>query len=95
MGMFTYFLLLGLAAVHTWQLIGDRTLSHVSNSYQISICFKALWVQRYDFVIYCMSKGQSIGPGFGSLLGPCGVTRHHVPWIFLHPSYPAVSQWTT
>ncbi|ROL40956.1 Protein O-mannosyl-transferase 1 [Anabarilius grahami] len=29
MGMFTYFLLLGLAAVHTWQLIGDRTLSHV------------------------------------------------------------------
>uniref|UniRef100_A0A672MT87 Protein O-mannosyl-transferase 1 n=1 Tax=Sinocyclocheilus grahami TaxID=75366 RepID=A0A672MT87_SINGR len=29
MGMFTYFLLLGLTAVHTWQLIGDRILSHV------------------------------------------------------------------
>uniref|UniRef100_A0A673LJA2 Protein O-mannosyl-transferase 1 n=1 Tax=Sinocyclocheilus rhinocerous TaxID=307959 RepID=A0A673LJA2_9TELE len=29
MGMFTYILLLGLTAVHTWQLIGDRTLSHV------------------------------------------------------------------
>uniref|UniRef100_A0AAZ3REV9 dolichyl-phosphate-mannose--protein mannosyltransferase n=1 Tax=Oncorhynchus tshawytscha TaxID=74940 RepID=A0AAZ3REV9_ONCTS len=29
MGLFTYFLLLGLAAVHTWQLIGDRALSNV------------------------------------------------------------------
>lgn len=31
MGLFTYFLLLGLAAVHTWQLIGDRALSNVSS----------------------------------------------------------------
>lgn len=50
--MFTYFLLLGLAVVHTWQLIGDRTLSHVSNTYQIFMGFTALWVQHYDFAIY-------------------------------------------
>uniref|UniRef100_A0A3P8YGE7 Protein O-mannosyl-transferase 1 n=1 Tax=Esox lucius TaxID=8010 RepID=A0A3P8YGE7_ESOLU len=29
MGLFTYLLLLGLAAVHMWQLIGDRALSNV------------------------------------------------------------------
>nr|KAF6486614.1 protein O-mannosyltransferase 1 [Rousettus aegyptiacus] len=29
MGVFTYLLVLGVAAVHTWHLIGDRTLSHV------------------------------------------------------------------
>lgn len=52
MGIFTYLLLLGLAAVHTWQLIGDRTLSHVSKSYQISMGFTSLWVQRYEFAIY-------------------------------------------
>lgn len=28
MGLFTYLLLLGMASVHTWQLIGDRALSH-------------------------------------------------------------------
>uniref|UniRef100_A0A3P8YGI6 Protein O-mannosyl-transferase 1 n=1 Tax=Esox lucius TaxID=8010 RepID=A0A3P8YGI6_ESOLU len=31
MGLFTYLLLLGLAAVHMWQLIGDRALSNVSS----------------------------------------------------------------
>ncbi|KAM5259377.1 protein O-mannosyl-transferase 1 isoform 3-T4 [Hipposideros larvatus] len=30
MGAFTYLLVLGVAAVHTWHLIGDRTLSNVS-----------------------------------------------------------------
>lgn len=29
MGVFTYLLVLGVAAVHAWHLIGDRTLSHV------------------------------------------------------------------
>lgn len=29
MGLFTYLLVLGVAAVHAWQLIGDRTLSNV------------------------------------------------------------------
>uniref|UniRef100_A0A8C1LQ60 Protein O-mannosyl-transferase 1 n=1 Tax=Cyprinus carpio TaxID=7962 RepID=A0A8C1LQ60_CYPCA len=42
MGMFTYFLLLGLAAVHTWHVIGDRTLSHVSFSYQTLLGFTIL-----------------------------------------------------
>uniref|UniRef100_A0A9J8AM81 dolichyl-phosphate-mannose--protein mannosyltransferase n=1 Tax=Cyprinus carpio carpio TaxID=630221 RepID=A0A9J8AM81_CYPCA len=43
MGMFTYFLLLGLTAVHTWQLIGDRTLSHVI-VVQVLVRFLALVV---------------------------------------------------
>uniref|UniRef100_A0A673MDA2 Protein O-mannosyl-transferase 1 n=1 Tax=Sinocyclocheilus rhinocerous TaxID=307959 RepID=A0A673MDA2_9TELE len=42
MGVFTYFLLLGLAAVHTWHVIGDRTLSHVSFSYQTLLGFTIL-----------------------------------------------------
>uniref|UniRef100_A0A8C1MYN2 Protein O-mannosyl-transferase 1 n=1 Tax=Cyprinus carpio TaxID=7962 RepID=A0A8C1MYN2_CYPCA len=42
MGMFTYFLLLGLTAVHTWQLIGDRTLSYVM--VQVLVRFLALVV---------------------------------------------------
>ncbi|XP_036276360.1 protein O-mannosyl-transferase 1 isoform X1 [Pipistrellus kuhlii] len=29
MGVFTYLLVLAVAAVHTWQLVGDRALSHV------------------------------------------------------------------
>ncbi|KAI2664416.1 Protein O-mannosyl-transferase 1 [Labeo rohita] len=44
MGMFTYFLLLGLAAVHTWQLIGDRTLSHGKVVVQVLVRFLALVV---------------------------------------------------
>lgn len=30
MGLFTYILLLAIAGIHAWQLIGDRTLSNVS-----------------------------------------------------------------
>uniref|UniRef100_A0A3B4XGL8 Protein O-mannosyltransferase 1 n=1 Tax=Seriola lalandi dorsalis TaxID=1841481 RepID=A0A3B4XGL8_SERLL len=30
MGVFSYLLLLGVASLHTWNLIGDRTVSHVS-----------------------------------------------------------------
>ncbi|KTF74403.1 hypothetical protein cypCar_00038878, partial [Cyprinus carpio] len=44
MGMFTYFLLLGLAAVHTWHVIGDRTLSHGKVVVQILVRFLALVV---------------------------------------------------
>ncbi|KTG04513.1 hypothetical protein cypCar_00002241 [Cyprinus carpio] len=44
MGMFTYFLLLGLTAVHTWQLIGDRTLSHGKVVVQVLVRFLALVV---------------------------------------------------
>nr|ABH03466.1 POMT1 [Danio rerio] len=42
MGMFTYFLLLSLAAVHTWQLIGDQTLSHGKVMFQVLVRFLAL-----------------------------------------------------
>uniref|UniRef100_A0A8C1N0E1 Protein O-mannosyl-transferase 1 n=1 Tax=Cyprinus carpio TaxID=7962 RepID=A0A8C1N0E1_CYPCA len=44
MGMFTYFLLLGLTAVHTWQLIGDRTLSYGKVVVQVLVRFLALVV---------------------------------------------------
>ncbi|XP_059406116.1 protein O-mannosyl-transferase 1 isoform X2 [Carassius carassius] len=44
MGMFTYSLLLGLAAVHTWHVIGDRTLSHGKVAVQILVRFLALVV---------------------------------------------------
>lgn len=66
-----------------------------------------MWVivNKYPWVLQCygynvmilrsVSKGQSTGPGCGSLPGPCGVARRHVPWVFLRPYYPAVSQWTT
>lgn len=30
MGLFSYLLLLGVASVDTWSLIGDRAVSHVS-----------------------------------------------------------------
>ena len=32
MGLFSYLLLLGVASRHTWNLIGDRSVSHVSPS---------------------------------------------------------------
>ncbi|XP_014016291.1 protein O-mannosyl-transferase 1 isoform X1 [Salmo salar] len=44
MGLFTYFLLLGLAAVHTWQLIGDRALSNSVVLMQVVARFLALVV---------------------------------------------------
>ncbi|KAJ8415464.1 hypothetical protein AAFF_G00424440 [Aldrovandia affinis] len=44
MGLFTYILLLGLAVFHTWQLIGDRTLSSVMVLVQVSARFLALFV---------------------------------------------------
>ncbi|XP_031697719.1 protein O-mannosyl-transferase 1-like isoform X2 [Anarrhichthys ocellatus] len=30
MGVFSYLMLVGVASLHTWNLIGDRTVSHVS-----------------------------------------------------------------
>ncbi|TRY95916.1 hypothetical protein DNTS_021436 [Danionella cerebrum] len=44
MGIFTYLLLLGLAAVHTWQLIGDQTLSHGKVAVQVVVRVLALVV---------------------------------------------------
>ncbi|XP_030647311.1 LOW QUALITY PROTEIN: protein O-mannosyl-transferase 1 [Chanos chanos] len=44
MGLFTYFLLLGLAAVHTWKLIGDRTLSSIKVLVHVVARFLALVV---------------------------------------------------
>uniref|UniRef100_A0AAY5KWL4 Protein O-mannosyl-transferase 1 n=1 Tax=Esox lucius TaxID=8010 RepID=A0AAY5KWL4_ESOLU len=44
MGLFTYLLLLGLAAVHMWQLIGDRALSNSVILVQVLTRFLALVV---------------------------------------------------
>ncbi|KAA0716582.1 Protein O-mannosyl-transferase 1 [Triplophysa tibetana] len=44
MGIFTYFLLLGLAAVHTWKLLGDQTISTATAAVQVLVRFLALVV---------------------------------------------------
>ncbi|XP_055056209.2 protein O-mannosyl-transferase 1 isoform X2 [Misgurnus anguillicaudatus] len=44
MGMFTYFLLLALAVVHIWQLLGDRTLSNAKVAAEVLVRFLALVV---------------------------------------------------
>ncbi|XP_056601933.1 protein O-mannosyl-transferase 1 [Triplophysa dalaica] len=44
MGMFTYFLLLGLAVVHTWKLLGDQTISTATAAVQVLVRFLALVV---------------------------------------------------
>ncbi|MFT7805001.1 protein O-mannosyl-transferase 1 isoform X1 [Arapaima gigas] len=44
MGLFTYLLLVSLAAVHTWQLIGDRTLSNMAVMVQVLVRCLALIV---------------------------------------------------
>ncbi|XP_051522143.1 protein O-mannosyl-transferase 1-like [Myxocyprinus asiaticus] len=44
MGKFTYCLPLGVAAVHTWQLIGDRTVSNGKVAVQVLVRFLALVV---------------------------------------------------
>ncbi len=59
MGLFTYILLLGLAAVHTWHVIGDRTLSHVSFSCIILLGFTALWFCTLWFWDLC-EKGKVV-----------------------------------
>lgn len=44
MGMFTYFLLLALAVVHIWQLLGDRRLSNAKVAAEVLVRFLALVV---------------------------------------------------
>lgn len=39
-GLFSYLLLLGLASLHTWDLIGDRSVGHVSH------CSSSPWSVR-------------------------------------------------
>uniref|UniRef100_A0A8C6WMY2 Protein O-mannosyl-transferase 1 n=1 Tax=Neogobius melanostomus TaxID=47308 RepID=A0A8C6WMY2_9GOBI len=48
MGLLSYLLLLGVACVHTWSLIGDRTLSHVSSV----LCLVVVPVLLYVFWFY-------------------------------------------
>lgn len=52
MGVFTYFLLLGLAVVHTWKLLGDQTISTVSKIFLI-----LLYITNYlgSNSVYCIS----------------------------------------
>uniref|UniRef100_A0A3Q3ID41 Protein O-mannosyl-transferase 1 n=1 Tax=Monopterus albus TaxID=43700 RepID=A0A3Q3ID41_MONAL len=46
MGAFSYLLLLGMASLHTWTLIGDQTLSHVI------VCLVAVPLLLYVFWFY-------------------------------------------
>ncbi|KAM3868389.1 protein O-mannosyl-transferase 1 [Diretmus argenteus] len=55
MGVFSYLLLLGMASLHTWQLIGDRAVSHVSVCVQCicrCVCLLLVPVLLYVFFFY-------------------------------------------
>ncbi|XP_067376719.1 protein O-mannosyl-transferase 1 isoform X3 [Channa argus] len=55
MGLFSYLLLLGLASLHTWTLIGDQTVSHLSVCVQCVcrvVCLVVVPVLLYVFWFY-------------------------------------------
>ncbi|XP_063754336.1 protein O-mannosyl-transferase 1 isoform X2 [Eleginops maclovinus] len=55
MGVFSYLLLLGVALLHTWDLIGDRTISHLSVCVQCvcrAVCLVVVPVLLYVFWFY-------------------------------------------
>uniref|UniRef100_A0A1A7WML2 Protein O-mannosyl-transferase 1 n=1 Tax=Iconisemion striatum TaxID=60296 RepID=A0A1A7WML2_9TELE len=55
MGVFSYLLLLGVACVHTWSLIGDRAVSHLSVFVQCVcrvVCLMVVPVLLYVFWFY-------------------------------------------
>lgn len=55
MGVFSYLLLLGVASLHTWNLIGDRTVSHLSVYVQCVcrfVCLLVVPVLLYVFWFY-------------------------------------------
>ncbi|XP_061586127.1 protein O-mannosyl-transferase 1 [Cololabis saira] len=55
MGVFSYLLLLGVASFHTWKLIGDRTVSHLSVCVQCVcrvVCLLLFPVLLYVFWFY-------------------------------------------
>ncbi|XP_028312226.1 protein O-mannosyl-transferase 1 isoform X4 [Gouania willdenowi] len=54
-GVFSYLLLLGVASLHTWNLIGDRTVSHLSVCVQCvcrAVCLLLVPVLLYVFWFY-------------------------------------------
>uniref|UniRef100_A0A673BMQ0 Protein O-mannosyl-transferase 1 n=1 Tax=Sphaeramia orbicularis TaxID=375764 RepID=A0A673BMQ0_9TELE len=54
MGVFSYLLLLGVASVHTWNLIGDQTVSHVMCVCSVcrTVCLLVVPVLLYIFWFY-------------------------------------------
>ncbi|XP_034397996.1 protein O-mannosyl-transferase 1 isoform X4 [Cyclopterus lumpus] len=55
MGVFSYLLLVGVASLHTWNLIGDRTVSHLSVCVQCvcrAVCLLVVPVLLYVFWFY-------------------------------------------
>ncbi|GAA6235005.1 protein O-mannosyl-transferase 1 [Lates japonicus] len=55
MGVFSYLLLLGVASLHTWNLIGDQTVNHVSVCVQCVcrfVCLLVVPVLLYVFWFY-------------------------------------------
>ncbi|TDG95826.1 hypothetical protein EPR50_G00244880, partial [Perca flavescens] len=55
MGVFSYLLLLGVASLHTWNLIGDRTVSHLSVCVQCvcrAVCLLVVPLLLYVFWFY-------------------------------------------
>ncbi|XP_031697718.1 protein O-mannosyl-transferase 1-like isoform X1 [Anarrhichthys ocellatus] len=55
MGVFSYLMLVGVASLHTWNLIGDRTVSHLSVCVQCVcrvVCLLVVPVLLYVFWFY-------------------------------------------
>lgn len=55
MGVFSYLLLLGVASLHTWRLMGDQTVSHLSVCVQCvcrAVCLLVVPVLLYVFWFY-------------------------------------------
>ncbi|KAK5933213.1 hypothetical protein CgunFtcFv8_004859 [Champsocephalus gunnari] len=55
MGVFSYLLLLGVASLHTWDLIGDRTISHLRVCVQCvcrAVCLLVVPILLYVFWFY-------------------------------------------
>ncbi|XP_028918289.1 protein O-mannosyl-transferase 1 isoform X2 [Ornithorhynchus anatinus] len=81
MGLFTYMLLLTIAAVHTWHLIGDQTISNImSSAFQASL----------EGGLARITQGQPLEVAYGSQITLRNVLSKPMPcWLHSHKNtYP-------
>uniref|UniRef100_A0A671U5T0 Protein O-mannosyl-transferase 1 n=1 Tax=Sparus aurata TaxID=8175 RepID=A0A671U5T0_SPAAU len=55
MGVFSYLLLLGVASLHTWNLIGDRGVSHVSPA-ELCVCVCVCVCLQLSVCVQCVCR---------------------------------------
>uniref|UniRef100_A0A672GPI6 Protein O-mannosyl-transferase 1 n=1 Tax=Salarias fasciatus TaxID=181472 RepID=A0A672GPI6_SALFA len=68
MGLFSYLLLVGVASLHTWSLIGNRTVSHVSS--ERGVCLLVVPVLLYVFWFYVHLNLLSLSGPHDQLMSP-------------------------